>query len=53
MQDGIILNQSDIKEILAEFFDISKDVVINIKYSFIITEESEVFKKWKMKKENS
>lgn len=53
MQNGTILNQADIREILAEFFNINKESVVNTKYSFLITEESEEFEKWKMKKENS
>ena len=50
MQNGTILNQSDIKEILIEFFNVNKESVVSTKYSFLITEESEEFNTWKAKK---
>ena len=35
------LNQKDIREILADYFNVSLDQVINSKYSYIILEEKE------------
>ncbi len=36
MQDAKILNQQEVREILAEYFGVPKESVINSKYSFII-----------------
>lgn len=41
MQRGKILNQQEVREILAEYFDVPKENVINSKYSFIIIEKGE------------
>lgn len=39
MQNAKVLNQKDIKEILADYFNVSAERVINSKYSYIILEE--------------
>lgn len=36
MQDAKVLNQSEVKEILADYFKVPKESVISSKYSFII-----------------
>lgn len=36
MQDAKVLNQSEVREILADYFKVPKESVINSKYSFII-----------------
>lgn len=36
MQDAKVLNQQEVREILAEYFNVPKEAVINSKYSFII-----------------
>lgn len=41
MQNAKVLNQKDIREILADYFNVSLDQVINSKYSYIILEEKE------------
>lgn len=36
MQDAKVINQSEVREILAEYFCVPKESVISSKYSFII-----------------
>ena len=39
MKNGKILSQQDVKEIIAEHFNIPIENVINTKYSYIIVED--------------
>lgn len=39
MEQAIILNQSDIKKIVAEYYGIDEKQIITSKYSFVITGE--------------
>lgn len=36
MQDAKVVNQQEVREILADYFKVPKESVINSKYSFII-----------------
>ena len=36
MQDAKVLSQQEVREILADYFNVPKESVINSKYSFII-----------------
>lgn len=36
MQDAKVLNQQEVKEILADYFKVPKEAIISSKYSFII-----------------
>lgn len=36
MQDAKVLNQQEVKEILADYFCVPKEAVISSKYSYII-----------------
>ena len=36
MQDAKVINQSEVREILADYFHVPKESVISSKYSFII-----------------
>ncbi len=37
METGIILNQADIKKIIAKYYNVDEKQIISSKYSFIIT----------------
>lgn len=39
MKQGIILEESDIKEILAKYFGVTEESVIKAKYSYIVIKE--------------
>ena len=39
MQKGIVLNQQDVREIIAEHFGVPAEDVINSKYSYIVIEK--------------
>lgn len=41
MQTGKVLSTADVKKILAEYFHVSKDKVLPLKYSFVILEGNE------------
>lgn len=41
MQNGKVLNQKDVRKILAEYFEVSEEQVINSKYSYIIIDKEE------------
>lgn len=41
MQNAKVLNQKDVRKILAEYFNVPEERVINSKYSYIITEKEE------------
>lgn len=41
MQSAKVLNQKDVRKILAEYFNVSEDKVINLKYSYIIINKEE------------
>lgn len=41
MQNAKVLNQKDVRKILAEYFDIPQEYVINSKYSYVILEKEE------------
>lgn len=37
METGIILNQADIKKIIAQYYNVDEKQIISSKYSFIVT----------------
>lgn len=41
MQNAKVLNQKDLRKILAEYFNVPEERVINSKYSYIIIEKEE------------
>lgn len=41
MQNAKVLNQKDVRKILAEYFNVPEERVINSKYSYIIIEKEE------------
>lgn len=41
MQNAKVLDQKDVRKILAEYFNVPEDRVINSKYSYIIIEKEE------------
>ena len=41
MKKGIMLEESDIKEILAKYFGVTEECVIKAKYSYIVIKEKE------------
>lgn len=36
MQNGIVVNQSDIKSILAKYFEVPESNIISSKYSYVV-----------------
>ena len=36
MQDAKVINQAEVREILADYFNVPKESVINSKYSYIV-----------------
>lgn len=36
MQNGIVVNQSDIKTILAKYFEVPESNIISSKYSYVV-----------------
>lgn len=41
MQTGKVLSTADVKKILAEYFHVSEDKVLPLKYSFVILDGKE------------
>lgn len=41
MQNAVVLNQKEVREILAEYFNLPIENVINSKYSYIIIKKEE------------
>lgn len=41
MQSGIVLNQADVRKIIAEYYHVEEKNVIASKYSFIVVQEEE------------
>ena len=42
MQNAKVLNQKDVKDVLADYFNVPPERVINSKYSYIIIEKEEI-----------
>ena len=38
MNYGLVLDSSDIKKILAEYFDVEEDKIVKTKYSYIVVQ---------------
>ncbi len=41
MQSGIILSQQDIRRIIAEYYHVTEDKVVQSKYSFFVIQDEE------------
>lgn len=41
MQNAKVLNQKDVRKILAKYFNVPEERVINSKYSYVIIEKEE------------
>lgn len=50
MQDAKVLSQQEVREILADYFKVPKESVINSKYSFIIIGYTDTINQFKEEK---
>lgn len=41
MNYGLVLDSSDIKKILAEYFDVEEDKIVKTKYSYIVVQNKQ------------
>ena len=41
MNYGLVLDSSDINKILAEYFDVEEDKIVNTKYSYIVVQNKQ------------